>query len=162
MRAISDYQPRGTTPPTLIGVGGIAWSGDPAVMYSTLLGSCIAVCLWDQQVMKGGLTHFLLASSPTEKSDDTRYGDVALPLLMDNLCSVGCEKHRLRSIVAGGADLLSNMHPIGTENTDFALEWLRRQAIPILRKDFGGNTARRVRFSPSTGVCEITTISNGS
>lgn len=160
MTPLTDFQPRYGPPPTLIGVGGIAWSGDPAVTYSTLLGSCIAVCLWDPQVLKGGMTHFLLAKSPEPKSDDTRYGDVALPLLRDILCSVGCARHRIRSIVAGGSDLLSNMHPIGTENTDFALEWLRTERIPILKKDFGGSSARRVRFNPSTGLTEITSITS--
>ena len=158
MRAISDYAPAGRRPPTLIGVGGVAWSGDPAVVYSTLLGSCIAVCLWDNMAMKGGLNHFLLAKTPNENCDDTRYGEVSLPLLLKSLCSVGCKHHRLQAIVAGGADLLSNMQPIGTENTQFALEWLREQNIPIIKKDFGGANARRVRFYPTTGLCEITTI----
>ncbi|GGY39294.1 chemotaxis protein CheD [Parvularcula lutaonensis] len=158
MRPVSDYARAGRRPPTLIGVGGIAWSGDSAVVYSTLLGSCIAVCLWDKMAMKGGLIHFLLAKAPSEDCDDTRYGEVSLPLLVNNLCAVGCMKHRLQAIVAGGADLLSNMQPIGTENTEFALEWLRKAGIPIIKKDYGGSNARRVRFYPTTGLCEITTI----
>lgn len=158
MRTAAEPAPRPAAPPTLIGVGGIAWSGDPSVVYSTLLGSCIAVCLWDSGALKGGLTHFLLARSPSEKCNDTRYGEVALPLLADNLCAAGCRLQRLHATVAGGSDLLSNMHPIGTENTEFALEWLRAQTIPIIKKDFGGAHARRVRFYPSTGVCEVTTI----
>lgn len=145
-------------PPTLIGVGGIAWSDDPAVVYSTLLGSCIAVCLWDPQMLKGGMVHFLLAEAPTPQSSDTRYGSVALPLLLRNLMTVGCAKPRLRAIIAGGSDVLAHMQPIGTENKDYALAWLRREAIPIVQKDFGGSSPRRVRFSPSTGLCEITQI----
>lgn len=161
MMAASDYARRTGPPPTLIGIGGIAWSGDPAVTYSTLLGSCIAVCFWDPVAMKGGLTHFLLAKTPGAEKDDTRYGEVAIPLLADNLCAVGCRRERLQAIVAGGADLLSNMHPIGTENTEYALDWLRRNRMPIVKKDFGGTSARRVRFNPSTGDCVITTINAG-
>ncbi|NNU16310.1 chemotaxis protein CheD [Parvularcula sp. ZS-1/3] len=160
MRAVSDYAPRPGPPPTLIGIGGIAWSGDPSVCYSTLLGSCIAVCLWDPMACKGGITHFLLAEAPSDKADDTRYGTVALPLLAMNLAAVGCDRQRFRAIVAGGSDLLSNMKPIGTENSEYALEWLRQERIQIVQKDFGGSNARRVRFHPSTGVCEITTIAN--
>jgi chemotaxis protein CheD len=158
MRPVTDYQRHRGTPPTLIGVGGIAWSGEVSTVYSTLLGSCIAVCLWDPQAMKGGITHFLLANAPEQPSDDTRYGDVAVPLLADSLCQVGCRFDRLQAIVAGGSDVLNNMKPIGTENTHFALAWLREKKIVIVRKDVGGGFARRVRFSPSTGVCEITSI----
>lgn len=152
------FAPRPTRAPTLIGVGGIAWSGDPAVVYSTLLGSCIAVCMWDPAIAKGGMNHFLLASAPAPASTDTRYGEVSLPLMRQNLCAVGCDKHRMRAIVAGGADLLSSMRPIGTENTDFAIAWLRSEGIQIVHKDVGGTIARRVRFSPSTGVCEVTKV----
>jgi chemotaxis protein CheD len=159
MFATDHQRPRGA-PPTLIGVGGIAWSADPATVYSTLLGSCIAVCLFDQQALKGGITHFLLAEAPNKPSDDTRYGDVAVPLLADSLCQVGCSFARLKAIVAGGSDVLNNMKPIGTENTAYALAWLREKRVPIIRKDVGGGSARRVRFSPSTGVCEITTIAS--
>jgi chemotaxis protein CheD len=158
MRLATDYERRRRVPPMLIGVGGIAWSGDVSVTYSTLLGSCIAVCLWDQQAMKGGITHFLLAEAPEGSEDDTRYGDVAVPLLADSLCQVGCQFERLQAIVAGGSDVLNNMKPIGTENTAYALAWLRGKRVPIVRKDVGGGFARRVRFSPTTGVCEITSI----
>lgn len=144
--------------PTLVGIGGIAWSGDPAVVYSTLLGSCIAVCLWDPVAGKGGINHFLLAEAPAPGGNDTRYGEIALPLLRDNLCAVGCQRVRLRAILAGGADLLSNMQPIGTENTVYARLWLQQQGIPIAHEDVGGVIARRVRFSPSTGICEVTRV----
>jgi chemotaxis protein CheD len=147
-----------TAPPVLIGVGGVAWTGDRGVVYSTLLGSCIAVCLHDGETGKGGMIHFLLARAPSENTSDTRYGDVALPLLVNNLVRVGCAPERLKAIVTGGADVLSNMTPIGTENTSFALGWLRERDLTIVKKDLGGTDARRVRFVPSTGDSVITVI----
>ncbi|MEM9838438.1 MAG: chemotaxis protein CheD [Pseudomonadota bacterium] len=152
------YAQRPARAPTLIGVGGVAWSGDPAVVYSTLLGSCIAVCMWDPTIGKGGINHFLLATGPTPRGTDTRYGEISLPLLRQNLCAVGCNKSNMRAIVAGGADLLSSMRPIGTENTDYAVAWLRSEGIQIVQKDVGGTNARRVRFLPSTGQCQITQV----
>jgi len=146
---------RSRRPPTLIGVGGIAWSGDPGVMYSTLLGSCIAVCLYDPMRGTGGLNHYLLAKAPPAEETDTRYGTISLPLLVNNLCAVGCQRDRLQAIVAGGANILSNIHPIGSENSDYAIQWLRSENIEIIKKDIGSNEARRVRFHPSSGECEI-------
>ncbi|MEM1380915.1 MAG: chemotaxis protein CheD [Pseudomonadota bacterium] len=101
------------------------------------------------------MNHFLLAEAPSEGSTDTRYGAVSLPLLRQNLCAVGCQKARLKAVVAGGSDLLSNMRAIGTENARFALDWLAQDGIVVEREDIGSARARRVRFSPSSGVCEI-------
>lgn len=142
-------------PPTLIGIGGLAWSGDPSIVYSTLLGSCIAVCLYDPVACKGGLNHFLLAKAPPGEDCDTRYGDIALPLLMKNLCAVGCDRSRLNAVVAGGSDILSNIHPIGTENGKFALDWVKSKEINIVHQDVGGRDPRRVRFLPTTGEYRI-------
>lgn len=158
MTACAPFVAGKARPPQLVGIGGIAWSGDPAVTYSTLLGSCIAICMWDPIAGKGGLIHFLLARAPTGETHDTRYGEVAMPLLVRNLCAVGCSRERLQVTVAGGADVLSNMQQIGTENTAYALEWLRNEGFQIVQKDFGGTTARRVRFNPSTGQCLIQQI----
>ena len=144
--------------PTLIGIGGFAWSGDPAVTYSTLLGSCIAVCLHDPAMAKGGIIHFLLGEAPSPESDDLRYGDVALRVLTRSLGQLGCRMDRMQATVAGGGDLVANMKKIGTENADFALHWLRSREIEIIRKDLGGSCARRVRFVPSTGACSINLI----
>jgi chemotaxis protein CheD len=146
--------------PTLIGVGGVAWTGDPRTVYSTLLGSCIAVCFFDPVAERGGMNHFLLAEAPSPQSADTRYGEVSLRVLVDTLCMAGCRRERLRAVVAGGADLLSNMKPIGTENSEFALAWLRREGITISDKNYGGTKARRVRFVPTTGQCQITQVDN--
>ena len=38
-------------------------STSPTVVFSTVLGSCIAACIYDDQVGVGGMNHFLLASS---------------------------------------------------------------------------------------------------
>ncbi|NRA30168.1 MAG: chemotaxis protein CheD [Parvularculaceae bacterium] len=142
-------------PPTLIGIGGLAWSGDPGVVYSTLLGSCIAFCLYDPVAGKGGLNHFLLAHAPQGEDCDTRYGTIALPPLVNNLCAVGCDRSRLEAVVAGGSDILSNIHPIGTENAKFALEWVKEQGIKLVHQDVGGRDPRRVRFLPTTGEYRI-------
>lgn len=144
--------------PTLIGIGALAWSASPYCQYSTLLGSCIAVCLWDPIAAVGGINHFLLAEAPANEQSDNRYGSVSLPVLVGNLVAAGCVHERLRAIVAGGADMLSDMHPIGSENTAFALDWLRREGILIEKKDVGGSCARRVRFNPTEGVFQSVTI----
>ncbi|MEE4210235.1 MAG: chemotaxis protein CheD [Parvularcula sp.] len=158
MLAPAPIEPIRAAPPVLIGVGSVAWTGDRSVVYTTLLGSCIAVCLHDDVAHKGGMLHFLLAKAPAQGSGDTRYGDVALPLLLHNLLRVGCQLERMTAVVAGGADVLSNLTPIGTENTQFALAWLREQGLQITKKDLGGKEARRVRFVPSTGTVSISVV----
>src|SRR3954463_6081120 len=56
--------------------GDIHFSIEPKILM-TVLGSCVAVCLWDRVRGAGGMNHFVLPNDRNgEKS--TRYGDVAM------------------------------------------------------------------------------------
>ena len=58
---------------------------DPKVVFSTVLGSCIAACIYDEQVGVGGMNHFLLASSAGSGGVSARYGVHAMELLINRL-----------------------------------------------------------------------------
>lgn len=87
-----------------------------ATVVSTILGSCVAVCLWDRQQGVGGMNHFLLprcGSSPAT----LRYGDVAVARLLAAMERLGCQSADVRAKVFGGAAVLANgahVHAVGT------------------------------------------------
>lgn len=151
----------GAAHPISIGIGELKWSCDPNETYTTVLGSCVGVALWDPIARTGGLSHFLLARAPVGENDDTRYGNIALPQLKERLCAAGAQDDRLRAVVAGGADLLSYMRSIGTENTEFVRRWLQREEIFVEHFDCGGQLARRVLFEPTNGAFEVTVVRDG-
>ena len=64
------------TPETRIYVaqGEHAIAQGPGVVISTLLGSCVAVCLWDPILQLGGMNHFLLPEEGETLAGMSGYG----------------------------------------------------------------------------------------
>ena len=69
-----------------ISIGDYYASKEPAIIY-TLLGSCVAVCLYDRKNRIGGMNHILLPGSPNMNKFDSsaRYG---IKIAEDNIRGV--------------------------------------------------------------------------
>jgi len=132
--------------------GDQAVSSDPSVVLSTVLGSCVAVCLFDAQARVGGMNHFLLAGSGHTRSGDMRYGVNAMELLINCLLQAGADRHRLDAKIFGGASMTDHAGDIGKSNAAFAIDFLHQENIPCISQSLGGEMARRVQFTPSTGA----------
>ena len=127
-------------------------SGNPEEVFSTLLGSCVAVCLWDPAAKVGGMNHFLLPIGPEGGKDcQMRYGVHAIEVLINALLRNGAHREGLRAKLFGGARISSRLRDVGAANASFAREYLSTEDIPCVAESLGGNTARRVVFRPSTG-----------
>ena len=127
-------------------------SRDPATILSTILGSCVAVCLWDAGVGVGGMNHFLLPFGP--KAADMapeRYGVHAMEVLINGLLKQGARRNRLQAKLFGGARLSATLSDIGAANAGFARDFLATEDIVCVAESLGGNAARRVLFRPTTG-----------
>lgn len=137
-------------------------SRDPQRVLTTILGSCIACCLYDPVAKIGGMNHFLLAAPPRPKGgpgdDALRYGLYAMELLVNEMLKQGADRASMRAHLYGGANLLSGMRAIGTENAVFAEKFLRADGIRLVRSDTGGEQARRLDFQPVTGRVRCRTV----
>ncbi|MEM7741288.1 MAG: chemotaxis protein CheD [Pseudomonadota bacterium] len=145
-----------------IGVGDLAATDDPDLSFTTVLGSCIAVGLWDQSIRVGGLNHFLLATVQGEAPQDLRYGEVAIPALISRLQTLGAETQRLKAVVVGGANVIRARVAIGTENALFANNWLADHGISVVKSETGGRHARRFTFAPGRSSYKISTIADAA
>jgi chemotaxis protein CheD len=132
--------------------GDYAVSTDPNVVLSTVLGSCVSVCLYDSSANVGGMNHFLLASSSDSQSKDLRYGVNAMELLINRVLRAGGDRGSLQAKIFGGARMTTHAGDIGRNNADFALDFLTREGIPCVSQSLGGDQARRVQFTPTTGA----------
>lgn len=132
--------------------GDYAVSSDQTVVMSTVLGSCVAVCLFDLRARVGGMNHFLLAGTDTADSDDLKYGVNAMELLINQLLRAGADRHMLQAKLFGGARMTDHARDIGHSNAVFALDFLEREGIACLSQSLGGDKARRVQFTPTTGA----------
>ncbi|CUH82419.1 chemotaxis protein CheD [Tropicibacter naphthalenivorans] len=126
-------------------------SEDPSEVLTTVLGSCIAVCLYDTQRKIGGMNHFLLPSRDGQDGENVRYGAYAMELLINGLLKKGAMRNRLEAKVFGGASMMGNLRDIGASNAKFAHKFLSDEGIPCAAESVGGTSARRIRFWPTSG-----------
>jgi len=129
-------------------------SSDPRVEMSTILGSCVATCLFDPVALVGGMNHFLLAEPPAHApraAFDSDYGLFLMELLINEMMRLGARKSRMRARLYGGANLNPDLAPIGTANAVFARQFLEREGIPKVFEDLEGTQARRIQFRPASG-----------
>lgn len=123
---------------------------------STLLGSCVAVCMFDPGVQLGGMNHFMLPTMKRGSGDDVDSvlsGDYAMEVLLNGLIGRGALRQRIRAKAFGAGTIISSLAAtgIGQRNAEFARDWLEREKIPLLASDFLGPWSRKILFVPATG-----------
>ncbi len=122
------------------------------VVLTTVLGSCIAACLFDPIARVGGMNHFLLAEpSSSHVNADTHYGIYLMELLINEMLKQGAAKSRMKAHIYGGGNIHRNMAPIGQRNSELAERFLNTEKIIISHRDVGGSNARRVDFLAASG-----------
>lgn len=130
-------------------------SREAGLEFTTVLGSCVATCLFDPVARIGGMNHFLLAEPPSHRDRsvfDEHYGLFLMELLINEMLSLGATKSRLKARLYGGANMRDGLGPIGTANAAFARDFLHVEGIPVAFEDLGGRSARRVHFLPASGM----------
>jgi chemotaxis protein CheD len=136
---------------------------EPGVVVSTLLGSCVAVCLYDPVAKVGGMNHFLLGEPGADQrpsaGDMSRYGVHAMELLINGMMARGASRTRLQAHLYGGANIISGLGAIGSSNAAFARRFMEDEGIPVGHTDLGGTSARKVEFLPHDGRSRCTKVS---
>ena len=134
-----------------------AWVVDSEKPLSTLLGSCVAVCLFDPLMKIGGINHFMLPEMGRSKNSDVDSllsGSYAMEALLNALLIKGAKKIRLQAKAFGGGTIIDTdggSLSIGMRNANFAKEWLVREGIPLRSSDFLGPWSRKIVFLPFNG-----------
>ncbi len=130
---------------------------DEDIVITTVLGSCVAACIWDRQARIGGMNHFMLPGGEGGSIDPAglagRYGVFAMEQLINELIKRGGRKANFEAKVFGGGQVLRNMSSmnIGERNAQFVERFLRTEGIRIGARDLLDVHPRRVAFFPATG-----------
>lgn len=136
---------------------GQIYTASHAALVSTVLGSCVAVCLWDPIARVGGMNHYLL---PMGKGP--RYGNDAMAQLVEEMTSRGAFVARTIAKVFGGACVLPGFtgtrRAIGTQNAEAALQFLAAHSIPVRAEQTGGQRGRKLLFHTGTGQAYVKEI----
>jgi chemotaxis protein CheD len=134
----------------LLQPGFIFVPSNPTVI-SVVLGSCVAVSLYDRKQKAGGMNHFQLPVIRDREKTTAVYGNVAMIALLRLMLDGRAKKKHLEAQIFGGAynpDI--NTHDIGDENVKVAKTILTKNKIPIVSEDVRGQVGRKVVFNTST------------
>jgi len=134
--------------------GNLHVSTEPC-QITTILGSCVSICLWDKKRRAGGMNHFLLPASLESGQTSTRFADVATGTLLEELRAVGCRPGTLVAKIFGGAAVFQSENryamSLGAKNVAVALRVMEKVGIPVVAQETGGNKGRKIVFNTDDG-----------
>lgn len=123
-------------------------------LVTTVLGSCVSVCLWNQTSQLGGINHYLLPLWNGEGLPTPKYGNIAIAKLIEKVKALSNPGDKLIAKVFGGASMwekTEGLLAIGQRNIEFAIETLETHKIQIVSSDLGGYQGRKVIFNSGDG-----------
>ena len=155
----------------------------PHIIWSKGLGSCVVVVLYDTRRKIGGLAHIMLPDSSQMQNPDCRMGnpkstfdnrhstidnssyrcaDTAIAALLEGLQSKGATLQDMVAKMVGGARMFSDYNgsstSVGAENIMSIKHILRRERIPLMGQDVGGNYGRSIEFHLDSGKVIVKAI----
>ena len=120
----------------------------------TVLGSCVAACIYDRNLGIGGMNHFMLPDEKRDRGDilspSTRYGVYAMEIMINELLKMGARRSNLEAKVFGGGNVLRGftVNKVGQNNAAFVIEYLRKEDIKIAAQDMLDDYPRKVYYFP--------------
>lgn len=124
-------------------------------IVSTILGSCVAVCLWDPALQIGGINHYMLPLWNGQGLASPKYGNIAIEKLIERMLQMGSKKANLKAKVFGGGEVIETQishFQIGERNIVLAMEALKEGKIPIISQSVGGKLGRKIQYNTQTGA----------
>lgn len=132
------------------------WAGDilvskERIRMTTVLGSCVTVCLFDTLHSFGGMNHYLLPSP----GSDARHGEWSIRELHQRMLNLGSRPRNLQAKVFGGGSplaLANESSGVGADNARVAFETLAALKVPVAAECVGGNSGMRLYFENWSGL----------
>ncbi|HTV52320.1 MAG TPA: chemoreceptor glutamine deamidase CheD [Steroidobacteraceae bacterium] len=131
---------------------------------TTVLGSCISVCVRDPARSIGGMNHFMLPEEAAGARNNwldpqvglaTRYGTYAMESLVNDMLKLGAARERLEMKLFGGGRILTSMTDVGARNIDFIHAFVRLEGYNIAAEDLGGTQPRKIVYFPTEGRVRV-------
>ncbi len=134
----------------------------PAALYvskgkeniHTILGSCVAVCLYDPVEQMGGMAHYMLPLWNGAGLASPKYGNIAIERLVQKMESYGSRRSQMKAKIFGGGEVIQSQNPyfyIGQRNIDMAYDMLGDYRIPVVGSSTGGQYGRKIIFNTLSG-----------
>ncbi len=140
---------------------GYIYVPENAVSISTVIGSGVAVCIFDNKTRIGGMNHFQLPFMSTRGKTTAIYGNIATITLIKMMLSSepktrAARVRHLEAQIFGGAYNPENSDKdVGKQNIEIARKILNQNKIAIISEDTGGKKGRKVVFNVSTNEAAV-------
>lgn len=130
------------------------------VIY-TVLGTCIAVLLWDKKNHIGGLAHYRIGKKPLNKGSYIS-GEELLERMYEEMIKAGADSSFITANLIGGMDTGREIaSKIVDDNIETALKFLSKNGIELKNRKTGFNFPLRIRFYLEDGRVTIQKIEYG-
>lgn len=135
---------------------GYVFFSAKATMLRAVVGSCVAVCLWDKQAKCGGMNHFIKPLAADKNDATPVYGNAGIAALVKMMDDAGCARTNVVAhILGGGAPPGESSPTLGDQNVAAAREMLKRKEIEVVAEDIGGTVGRKIAFDTGTGELAV-------
>ncbi|KPA20858.1 Chemoreceptor glutamine deamidase CheD [Shimia sp. SK013] len=131
--------------------GDVQVSKDQDLVLTTMLGSCVAACMWDEVAGIGGMNHFLLPGNDPNSRGAVQEGVHAMELLVNGLIQSGASRDRIQVKLLGGSKMFNSRIDIGAKNAEFAMWFVHNEGFNLVDCCLGGQRGRNIRFWPAGG-----------
>lgn len=148
-----------------VGIAEYVATDARAALTTTGLGSCVAVCLYDETVGAGGLVHVMLpVAEEMNGGSSAKFADTGTELLISEMESLGATSAGLEAKIVGGSEMLDLLEwgsDIGAQNVQQARQTLEDHDIPVVGEDVGGDFSRSLQLETKTGALHIHSATHG-
>lgn len=144
---------------------GQLFASEDEYLVTTVLGSCVSVCLWDCVLKIGGINHYMLPLWNGDGLPSPKYGNIAISKLIEKMIMLGCRRDNLRAKVFGGGAVLqsnSGLMNVGERNIALAFDMLKAEHIPIISSNVGDVFGRKIIYNTHTGEVLMKKVIQGA
>ncbi|GEM_PF-306439 len=140
------------------------------VIVSTILGSCVAICLHNERLQAAAICHSILPKQAKPSvPGNFPYVDTAVAHMLDSLRQrFGLSPRDLTTKLFGGACVLAPIYEglddmaIGQRNIMAARESLRQLGLRLAVEKTGGTTGYKIFFNTATGEVFLRALKPGA
>jgi chemotaxis receptor (MCP) glutamine deamidase CheD len=147
---------------------------DKPTIVRTVLGSCLAVTMFNQRLGVSAICHALLPqqdlkeSSNNHLSEKLKYVDYVIPKMLARIKSYNIKTEEIEVKLFGGADMLNvqaekaKNWPVGKLNIETAIKILEAEGLQPKTSDVGGTIGRKIFFYTHTGEVLLKRLKSGT
>jgi len=129
-------------------------------IVTTVLGTCVSVCLWDRVQLFGGINHYMLPYWNGDGLASPKYGNISMDRLYNKMVTLGAKPNHMIAKVFGGKahDDQHSVFNIGEKNAMLAFDFLEKTKITVLGHSVGGPNGRKIQYNTYTGEVRMKTV----